>query len=250
MLFLFINSTHQSTATRQRGPYEVPAQVYAAQPSHPRIPYAHSHSTTPSTKTYDTQSNWPAAAPLHVSTHVVVGTPSKRIQDAILTCPFVYVWQDNSKFSSPTALSPPSPASLGSVDTSPTTASPPPNKASRSKEDSFTTEFCPFPKCWRQCARRQETERHVRQHLPRCIYCPQPGCGWAGNRRYALRQHFRKAHQGVLFPEHEGCTIYDAKGLVKQLLNKEITVEEAEHEARMSFQSKAAQLGKLGIWRE
>jgi len=53
-----------------------------------------------------------------------------------------------------------------------------------------------------------------------------------------------------LFPEHEGCTIYDAKGLVKQLLNKEITVEEAEHEARMSFQSKGAQLGKLGIWRE
>jgi hypothetical protein len=44
--------------------------------------------------------------------------------------------------------------------------------------------------------------------------------------------------------------IYDANGLVKQLLNKEITVDQAEHEARLSFQRKAAQLGKLGIWRE
>jgi hypothetical protein len=53
-----------------------------------------------------------------------------------------------------------------------------------------------------------------------------------------------------LFPEHEGCTIYDAKILAKQLLNKEITVEQAEQQARLLFRSKAAQLGKLGILRE
>jgi len=62
--------------------------------------------------------------------------------------------------------------------------------------------------------------------------------------------HFKKAHPGVPFPKHEGCMIYDAKGLVKQLLNEEITVEQAEREARLSFQSKAAELGKRGLWRE
>jgi len=77
-----------------------------------------------------------------------------------------------------------------------------------------------------------------------------PGCGWTGNRRYALRQHFKKAHPGVPFPEHEGFMIYDAKGLAKQLLNEEITVGQAECEARLLYQSKAAQLRKQGIWGE
>jgi hypothetical protein len=44
--------------------------------------------------------------------------------------------------------------------------------------------------------------------------------------------------------------IYDAKVLVKQLLNKEITTKQAVDEARLSFQSKAERLGKLNLWRE
>jgi hypothetical protein len=44
-------------------------------------------------------------------------------------------------------------------------------------------------------------------------------------------------------------TIYDAKGLVKQLLNKEIDVEQVVGDARLLFQQQAVQLGKLGIWR-
>jgi len=55
---------------------------------------------------------------------------------------------------------------------------------------------------------------------------------------------------GVPFPEHEGFMIYDAKGLAKQLLNEEITVGQAECEARLLYQSKAAQLRKQGIWGE
>jgi len=44
--------------------------------------------------------------------------------------------------------------------------------------------------------------------------------------------------------------IYDAKVLVKQLLNKEITAEQASHEARLAVRQKATQIGKLDIWRE
>jgi hypothetical protein len=50
-------------------------------------------------------------------------------------------------------------------------------------------------------------------------------------------------------PEVEAYTIYDAKGLVKQLLNKEVDVEQAVGEAQSLFQNKAVQLGKLGIQR-
>ena len=46
----------------------------------------------------------------------------------------------------------------------------------------------------------------------------------------------------------EAPTIYDAKGLVKQLLNKEIDIEQVVVDAQSLFQIKAAQLGKLGVW--
>jgi hypothetical protein len=50
-------------------------------------------------------------------------------------------------------------------------------------------------------------------------------------------------------PEVEVFMIYDAKGLVKQLLNKEIDVEQAVGEAQSLFRQKAVQLGKQGIRR-
>jgi hypothetical protein len=43
--------------------------------------------------------------------------------------------------------------------------------------------------------------------------------------------------------------IYDAKGLVKRVLSKEIDVEQAVGEARSLYQKKAVELGKLGIWK-
>ena len=49
-------------------------------------------------------------------------------------------------------------------------------------------------------------------------------------------------------PKREAFTIYDASGLVKQLLNKEINVGQAVLDAQSLFQKKAVQLGKLGIW--
>lgn len=118
------------------------------------------------------------------------------------------------------------------------------------KETPVATETCPFCKCRRKCNRRQELERHVCQHLPHFLYCAQPDCDWTGNRRYALQDHLKKEHLGITIPEQDGYIIYDAKGLVKQLLNKEITLERADWEARRSYQSRAVQLGKLGIWRE
>jgi hypothetical protein len=98
-----------------------------------------------------------------------------------------------------------------------------------------------------KCGRPQELERHIRQHLPHYIYCEQLGCNWTGNRLYALRIHLADKHSGVPVPELELFTIYDAKGLVKRLLNKEINVERAVREARSLFQEKAVQLAK--IWR-
>jgi hypothetical protein len=93
-------------------------------------------------------------------------------------------------------------------------------------------------------------ERHIREHhLPYYIYCEQPGCNWTGNRRYALRNHLTHKHAGVSMPEVEVFMIYDAKGLVKQVLSKEISVEQAMGEARSLFRKKAVELGKLRIWK-
>ena len=49
-------------------------------------------------------------------------------------------------------------------------------------------------------------------------------------------------------PEGEHM-IYDAKGLAKRVLSKEINIEKAVDEARSLYQTKAAELGKLGIWK-
>ena len=121
---------------------------------------------------------------------------------------------------------------------------------SGSKKIPFVTEPCPFSNCRVRYRRPQEMGRHIREHhLPYSIYCEQPGCDWMGNRCYALRNHLTHKHAGVLMPEVEVYMIYDAKGLVKQLLNKEIDVEQAVGEAQSLFQKKAVQLGKLGIRR-
>lgn len=44
--------------------------------------------------------------------------------------------------------------------------------------------------------------------------------------------------------------IYDAKALVKRLLDNDIKAEQAKREADSSFRQKAEEIGKLGIWRE
>jgi len=94
-------------------------------------------------------------------------------------------------------------------------------------------EPCPFPKCNKGYLRLQELERHIREaHLPHHNYCEQPGCDWTGNRRYA---HLADKHADTPMLEEEVCIIYDAKGLVKRILSKEINVEQAVGEAWSFF---------------
>ncbi|KAI0305080.1 hypothetical protein BC826DRAFT_965333 [Russula brevipes] len=147
---------------------------------------------------------------------------------------------------------------VSSVSTTPThTPTPTPSaarKRSGRKESPSAQATCPFPKCRRRWkyGRLQELNRHVRQHFPNHLRCPQKGCHWTANRKYALRNHIKKKHLGVTLAEHEqeGFVIYDAKALAKQLLNGEIGVDWAVSEARSLFQMKAVQLGMLGAWRE
>ena len=120
----------------------------------------------------------------------------------------------------------------------------PPNEAL------FATETCPFLDCHKTYGRRQDLERHILQHLSRCLYCSQPGCKWTGTRLYGLRGHLKQKHGNVPVPDRGSYMIYDAKVLVKQLLNEEITTEQAVQEARLSFRNKAEPLGKLNLWRE
>ena len=60
-----------------------------------------------------------------------------------------------------------------------------------------------------------------------------------------LQKHLENKHSGISTPELEAYTIYDAKGLVKQLLNNDINVEQAVCKAQSLFKKKAVQLGKL-----
>ena len=104
----------------------------------------------------------------------------------------------------------------------------------------------PFPKYYATYARPQELERHIREnHMPNQIYCKQQGCHWTGTRRYALQNQLSEKHPCVPMPEQEALTICDEKGLVKLLLDEEISVKEAVGEVRLLFQQKALQLGKL-----
>ena len=112
-----------------------------------------------------------------------------------------------------------------------------------------TTHVCPFADCAKTYSRREDTERHILQHLPPCVYCSQPGCNWNGNRVYVLRGHFKTKHSDIPVPGKEEFMIYDAKALAKQLLNNEITTEQAASEAHSSFRRKAEQVGRLGLWR-
>ena len=117
-------------------------------------------------------------------------------------------------------------------------------------ETAFTTEPCPFPECKARYGRPQDLRRHIREyHLPYHIYCGRPGCNWTGNRRYALKNHLAYKHAGVRMPGLGVYMIYDAKELVKQLLRKDINVEQTVGKARSLFRKKAVELGKLGIWK-
>ena len=160
-------------------------------------------------------------------------------------CPF-YVQQELSKLWS-TPAQPSLPAFEVSVkDASPSNTSSVRSKTG-SKEATSAKVSCPFPNCGKGYRRLQELERHIREaHLSHDNYCEQPGCNWTGYRRYS---HLASEHAGVLIPEEVEYIIYDAKGLVKRILSKEINVEQAVDEAQWSFQTKAVELGKLGIWK-
>ena len=149
-----------------------------------------------------------------------------------------------------TTTQPSLPASVMSFGDAPPTDTSSAREETGPKESPSVTEPCPFSNCKVGCGRLQDMERHIREHhLPYYIYCEQPGCNWTGHRRYALRDHLAHKHAGVLMPEVEAFMIYDAKGLVKQLLNKEIDVEQVVGEAQTLFQKKAVQLGKIGVRR-
>jgi len=118
------------------------------------------------------------------------------------------------------------------------------------KAASFAIDGCPFSECQRKCGRPQELGRHILQHLPHWIYCPQSGCNWTGYRVDVLRAHLEKRHGEAPLPRRKMFIIYNAKGIVKRVLKKEITIVQAEHEALSSFQYKAVQLGVLDVWQQ
>ena len=191
------------------------AESHAAQIFRPWITAWHSQ-TTSSLGAYTRQSDWQDATPLQQP-------PARN------------VWMQG------TAIQPPLP--VMSVEDAFTDISFV-REGVGSKETPFAAEICPFPNCEAKHSRSQELERHIRErHLPHYIYCEQLGCNWTGNRRYALRSHLVAKHSGVQMPEVEAFTIYDAKGLVKQLLNRDISVEQAVCEAQSLFQKKVCAVG-------
>jgi hypothetical protein len=108
---------------------------------------------------------------------------------------------------------------------------------------------CPIPGCKtkQSGSRRQEFERHVREHLTHSWYCPRAGCGWRGHRNYLLQDHWRKRHQDVDPPSGE-FLIFDPRGLVRQLINGETNIAQANREAKKLVRERAIQLGKQDLW--
>jgi hypothetical protein len=118
------------------------------------------------------------------------------------------------------------------------------------KETVSATETCPVSECEKECNRPQETERHIwERHLPPHLYCEQPDCNLIGSRTYLLKSHRADEHPGVAIPGQGVLVIYDAKVLAKQVRTKEISIEEAVRKARVLFDEKAREVGKVGQWR-
>lgn len=98
--------------------------------------------------------------------------------------------------------------------------------------------ICPFPGCLRSSRRIQDTTRHISaKHLPDSFCCSQAGCDWTGNRIDSLNVHFRKRHPDTALPENKRFIIYDAPGLVRQLLDKKVTTERVEFVAQSLFKN-------------
>ena len=145
---------------------------------------------------------------------------------------------------------PPQPTSVVSSEDASSTNSSSTHEETGSKEAPLATATCPLPECKPTCGRLQELERHLRElHLPHDIYCQELDCDWTGNRRYALQTHLTGKHPGGLMPTQEASMIYDSRSLAKRLLNEEISVEQALHEANSLFEEKANSVGKQGLWR-
>ncbi|KAI9443327.1 hypothetical protein H4582DRAFT_2072385 [Lactarius indigo] len=111
---------------------------------------------------------------------------------------------------------------------------------------------CPDSACKHvSCGRLQELERHVLKHLPHYICCPHPDCDWRGNRRYSLIDHYKKRHPRDQLPDRgssDKFIIYDGKRLAKRLVNREVTLEQANDEADASVRMRAGELGKRAMW--
>ena len=98
---------------------------------------------------------------------------------------------------------------------------------------------CPFPDCLNVFGRVQENARHIyTTHLPDHLSCGQAGCDWTGDRVNMLRNHLKVKHPGAELPgTRQLPIIYDARGLARQLLDKEITVERADFLAQSLFKT-------------
>ncbi|KAH9986023.1 hypothetical protein BJV74DRAFT_846030 [Russula compacta] len=108
--------------------------------------------------------------------------------------------------------------------------------------------LCPI--CGRYFERRQERDRHVFSYLPHWIYCPLLDCPWRGNRRYDFKKHWEKFHSdhGEV-PEAQKSQIYDADALVKLIVDRHLTINEAAQTIALpEVERRAHELGKKDIW--
>jgi Zinc finger, C2H2 type len=100
--------------------------------------------------------------------------------------------------------------------------------------------------------RWQDQERHILTHLPHWICCLDPGCSWRGDRRDALKNHWREKHpSSSQEQEHDmnGSMIYDPEPLVEGIITGSISIEEAQSVAESVVERKAQELNKLATWR-
>ncbi|KAI0267126.1 hypothetical protein BC834DRAFT_97749 [Gloeopeniophorella convolvens] len=106
------------------------------------------------------------------------------------------------------------------------------------------------PLCPKISARRQERKRHVYLHLPCCVFCPEWGCTWRGDRKDTLQNHLGRKH-GISDKLDKAYYIYDAEALATQLINRDISPSVATERARTEVYAKAGvmEVGKTTEWR-
>jgi hypothetical protein len=108
---------------------------------------------------------------------------------------------------------------------------------------------CPILDCPGSFRRPQDQKRHVLTHLPHWIHCSVPDCSWRGDRLSAFKRHWTDVHPSSSQELGEDqYKTYDPLPLVKKIVGRALSIQDAEKDALSMVRKKASELGRKELY--